>query len=445
MDIDRSAGHKPVRYTAPPLDQADAPALTFQSELEDAASAFQHRLKSSASAFQRELARTGAYAAALSDAQKDVVRVLKNNGTAAELDSAQATSTVAEHRLKGMLLHLAVPEQPLSLPRLMHGPVVGGVAAGIPGSVAAGISDSESDADFWRRISDAIGGIKNDYLGVFETAMGKNNDFQKDFTYILSQLSQWQKGDDKNTTLKIEGSKKVAKSPEEMAKLIAETKAQREADNEELLRNDPKVALLLTDDVSIRADLVSQGLDKKDAPDGLLDALKDLLEKYKDGASTVFIADQEDFYWTDEDEKAGRGKSGERITDPDVISQHNQAITEKWATDLGLPKDAVLKSANDNITWLVKLDFSPVKTMIEGLEDMKIKTPPDADGNVTLSTSSFQAWKVGFDAQAERIKSNSTVMANKLVNAQSIYENLIKVLSSTIAAMMETNKLFLQN
>jgi Type III secretion systems tip complex components len=380
---------------------------------------------------ERELQRAQTYAAALSRAQQGVVQALTARGMAAEIECARAAYTLAEHQLNGVLAHLPAPEQPSTLPPLMHSPVLG--------SVVAGIADSESDADFWRRIGDVIGGVKNDYLGVYETAVEKNNAFQNAFTHIVTQLEQWQKGDDKNTTLKLEGSKKAPKSEAEMAKLIAETREYNKNLNNSAGRWRP------TDDASIRLQLENQGLDQKDVPDGLLDALKDLRDSFRDGPSTVFVADKKDFYWTDEDEKAGRGKSGEKITDPDVISQRNKAIAEKWAIDLGLPDDAILKSANDDITWLVKLDFSPVNTMIDSLEAMKKKTPPDADGKVTLSTSHFQAWKTGFDAQADRIKNKSTVMAQKLVNAQSIYENLIKVLSSTIAAMMETNKLFLQN
>ncbi|MDB5989232.1 MAG: sipD [Herbaspirillum sp.] len=354
---------------------------------------------------ERALHRAHTYAAKVLSAQEGVGHVLLAKGTAAEVESAQAAHTVAAHQLSGVLAYLPAPAK----------------LAGVANSLANSIANSgESDADFWQRIGDVIGGVKNDYLGVYETAVGKNNDFQKDFTHIISQMEQWQKGDDKNTTLKIEGSKKVPKSEEEMAGLIArELKLREEYNYDDYMYRGGRHQVS-EDEGDIRADLVSQGDDQKAAPDGLLDALKDLLEVYKNGPSTVFVAEQGD-------------------------SQHNHAIAEKWATDLGLPKDAVVKSANDNTTWLVKLDFSPVKTMIESLEAMKAKTPPDAAGKITLSTSSFQAWKVGFDAQAERIKSNSTVMANKLVNAQSIYENLIKVLSSTIAAMMETNKSFLQN
>ncbi|HEY4073739.1 MAG TPA: IpaD/SipD/SspD family type III secretion system needle tip protein, partial [Herbaspirillum sp.] len=68
-----------------------------------------------------------------------------------------------------------------------------------------------------------------------------------------------------------------------------------------------------------------------------------------------------------------------------------------------------------------------------------------ADGNITMSASKFQSWRAGFDDQANAIKDTSSVMAKKLVNAQSVYENLIKVLSATIAAMLETCKLCVQN
>jgi len=260
MPIDINAGDKSVRYTAPSTNSIDATV-----NLDQAAEPMTDAVIE-APASQRALHRAQTYAAKVLSAQEGVVHVLRAHGTTAEIESAQAVHTVATHQLNGVLAYLPAPVQP------------------------AGVANSgESDADFWGRISDAIGNIKDDYLGVYETAMTKNNEFQRDFTYILSQLSKWQKGDDKNTILKLEGSIKVARSPEEMAKLVAETKQDREAKNEELLSHGGPAALLLTDDDAIREDLEKQGLDKKDVPDGLLDALKALLEDYKDGPSTVFI------------------------------------------------------------------------------------------------------------------------------------------------------------
>jgi hypothetical protein len=401
------------------------------------------------SALGRELLRAETYTDRMVKAEQGVIRVLEKHGTAADLASARADVKLATDQLNGVIRHLPLPEKmpPLSLVTLgpVAGPIVAQHIAPIVATFAAVAAKTESDAEFWGRISDLIGLLKTGYLGVFETAMEKNNDFHKDFTAIYSRMPEWQKGDDKNTILKLEGTKKVAKSEAEMAQSIAEAKALNQAHNDEMVRLGVRGAFLSTDDASIRAELVSKGEDKKDVPDGLLDALKDLLLTYRDGPSTVFVSDRENYYWTDDDEKAGRGKSGEKITDVNQISARNKAIAEKWATDTGLPRNGVLKSANDSITWLVKLDFAPVQNMIDGLEALKQQTPLDKDGNITMTASKFQAWRAGFDDQANAIKDTSSVMAKKLVNAQSVYENLIKVLSATIAAMLETCKLFVQN
>jgi hypothetical protein len=421
---------------------------------EDAADAVNAGLPVPPSALERELLRTETYTDRLVRAEQGVVRVLETHGTAVELACAQADLKLAADQLNGVLRHLPVPEKlpPLSLEMLgpVAGPIVAPhiapIAASFAAGVAAGAAKTESDAEFWGRISDLIGLLKTGYLGVFETAMEKNNDFHKDFTAIYSRMPEWQKGDDKNTILKLEGTKKVPVSDSAMAKLMAETRAEVEAFNEKMSQIGGVVwPPLPTDDASIHAIIVKKGQDTEEVSDGLLSALKELLLVYRNGPSTVFVSDRDNYYWTDEDEKAGRGKSGEKITDVNEISARNKAIAEKWATDTGLPRNGVLKSVNDGITWLVKLDFAPVQNMIDGLEALKKQIPLDADGNITMSASKFQSWRAGFDDQANAIKDTSSVMAKKLVNAQSVYENLIKVLSATIAAMLETCKLCVQN
>ncbi|QND85677.1 Uncharacterized protein ChrSV_3451 [Chromobacterium vaccinii] len=84
----------------------------------------------------------------------------------------------------------------------------------------------------------------------------------------------------------------------------------------------------------------------------------------------------------------------------------------------------------------VMVDVSVLDKMVENLD--KLNTPSKLD------SAAFQAWKSGFDSQAEQLKNTLQVLTQKYSNANSTFDNMVKVLSSTITACLETDKLFLQ-
>jgi type III secretion system IpaD/SipD/SspD family effector len=105
-----------------------------------------------------------------------------------------------------------------------------------------------------------------------------------------------------------------------------------------------------------------------------------------------------------------------------------------WAERLGLPASCV-----DGGT--VKLDLGPIQSMIKALEGIKNEATKDPG----LSSAKFQAWKAGFSAQEENLKNTMQTMGQKYSNAHSLYDNLVQVLSKTISAMLDTDKMFFQN
>lgn len=112
----------------------------------------------------------------------------------------------------------------------------------------------------------------------------------------------------------------------------------------------------------------------------------------------------------------------------------------EWAKELGLPDSCVKEQPAGSGKYVVVIDTGPVQTMIDELN--KLGTP-DSSGNVELDNAKFQAWQSGFKSQEESLKNTLQTLTQKYSNANSLYDNLVKVLSSTISACLETAKSFL--
>ncbi|HBW2601677.1 TPA: IpaD/SipD/SspD family type III secretion system needle tip protein, partial [Salmonella enterica subsp. enterica] len=69
---------------------------------------------------------------------------------------------------------------------------------------------------------------------------------------------------------------------------------------------------------------------------------------------------------------------------------------------------------------------------------------PGKDSKLEMDNAKYQAWQSGFKAQEENLKTTLQTLTQKYSNANSLYDNLVKVLSSTISSSLETAKSFLQ-
>ncbi|WP_279205313.1 type III secretion system needle tip protein SctA [Obesumbacterium proteus] len=123
-----------------------------------------------------------------------------------------------------------------------------------------------------------------------------------------------------------------------------------------------------------------------------------------------------------------------------VITGGKESDAKQWAKELGLPDACAIKIANS--TWVVVIDLTPINNMIS---DVAALGKPDAQGNLMLDNAKYQAWQAGFKSQEENMKNTLQTLTQKYSNANSLYDNLVKVLSSTISSCLETEKSFLQS
>ncbi|RXZ38342.1 IpaD/SipD/SspD family type III secretion system needle tip protein [Oxalobacteraceae bacterium CAVE-383] len=278
--------------------------------------------------------------------------------------------------------------------------------------------------EFFGELAKGIGDLKTAYLGVYEDAMAKNSEFYKAFL-AATELNKSMVSTEKEVTLTLvqEGEPLPDLSDDEIAQKIKDGSRWEK-------RSGPLGPIWgSTFDVYVvptREEIIAEHKKlqlERGSGYGLLGGLKNLLQKF-DPAS-----------------------SGD--ADGILVKTGDRASAEKWAKDMGLPASTVTNNTDPDAPpgeqWRVTLDLEPVRKMIDSLETMAGSALGADKIVIKLPMGEFQAWKVGFEAQALEIKNTSTAMAQKMANAQSIYENLIKVLSNTISAIMESLKSFLQN
>ncbi|MGC3029861.1 type III secretion system needle tip protein SctA [Burkholderia sp. DN3021] len=119
----------------------------------------------------------------------------------------------------------------------------------------------------------------------------------------------------------------------------------------------------------------------------------------------------------------------------------NKEKAEEWADALGLPRSCVKEFPAGSGKYAVVADMTPIETMMRDLGGLG---SAGNDGNVGLDNAKFQAWQSGFKAQEENLKTTLQTLTQKYSNSNSLYDNLVKVLSSTISSCTETCKSFLQ-
>ena len=78
------------------------------------------------------------------------------------------------------------------------------------------------------------------------------------------------------------------------------------------------------------------------------------------------------------------------------------------------------------------------------VDDLNGLGRPGDDSKLEMDNAKYQAWQSGFKAQEENMKTTLQTLTQKYSNANSLYDNLVKVLSSTISSCMEAAKSFLQ-
>jgi invasin D len=106
----------------------------------------------------------------------------------------------------------------------------------------------------------------------------------------------------------------------------------------------------------------------------------------------------------------------------------------KWLAAMGLPLSC-LKQLPDG-SYCVVMDLSPFSTMIDGMPAR------NGNGKASLLPAGFQAWQAAFNAQQQEVESALQKHTQKYSNANSIHDNVQKVISSTLSALFEMLKAF---
>ncbi|MGL5266007.1 MAG: type III secretion system needle tip protein SctA [Plesiomonas shigelloides] len=149
--------------------------------------------------------------------------------------------------------------------------------------------------------------------------------------------------------------------------------------------------------------------------DALVNALKTLTSKYT-------LPNQNAVLFPSQSEGSG------------ITGVSDRKVAEQWAKELGLP-DSCVQQVNGK--YVVVVDLTPINAMIRDTSAL-------GKGEVEIDNAKFQAWQAGFKAQEENLKNTLQTLTQKYSSANSLYDNLVKVLSSTISSCLETAKSFLQ-
>jgi invasin D len=103
----------------------------------------------------------------------------------------------------------------------------------------------------------------------------------------------------------------------------------------------------------------------------------------------------------------------------------------KWLAAMGLPASC-LKQLPDG-SFCVVMDLQPLREMKDRL--------PGGD-HPKLSPAQFQAWQAAWNAKVQEVESALQKHTQKYSNANSIHDNVQKVISSTLSALFEMLKAF---
>lgn len=104
---------------------------------------------------------------------------------------------------------------------------------------------------------------------------------------------------------------------------------------------------------------------------------------------------------------------------------------EAWAREFGLSADDCIYQLPDG-TYIVHIDISPLENIYNSVENK----------NMTFNAAQWSVWQTGIDMQKDHIQNSMQTLTQKYANAHSTFDNLVKVLSSTIASLLECDKQF---
>ncbi|WP_426804650.1 IpaD/SipD/SspD family type III secretion system needle tip protein [Stenotrophomonas sp. SrG] len=124
-----------------------------------------------------------------------------------------------------------------------------------------------------------------------------------------------------------------------------------------------------------------------------------------------------------------------------LASFSSHAAAQSFKDSLGLPGLEVSGPADDG-RYHIKMDLSAVKDIKESMEYSLI---PGLPAVVIMDSAQYNAWVSAKDSNMEQIKHVSKVLGEKLNEMTQKFDNIVKILSSSIEKMSEANNAYVHN
>lgn len=121
----------------------------------------------------------------------------------------------------------------------------------------------------------------------------------------------------------------------------------------------------------------------------------------------------------------------------------SKEAAESFKDSLGLP-GLKLTGPDSDGRWHVKMDTSAVEDLMKSMEHGFVPGRPNP-GGIVMDSAQYNAWVSAKDSNMEQIKHVSKVLGEKLNEMTQKYDNIVKILSSSIDKMSEANNSYVHN
>lgn len=132
-------------------------------------------------------------------------------------------------------------------------------------------------------------------------------------------------------------------------------------------------------------------------------------------------------------------------TDPSVAnalaSFSTQAAAENFIKSMGLPGLKVMRGEDGK--YHVMMDVSAVEQIADSMVFVNTPVGPILKG--TMDSAAYNAWVSSKDSNMEQVKHVSKVLGEKLNEMTQKFDNIVKILSSSIDKMSEANNAYVHN
>lgn len=119
-------------------------------------------------------------------------------------------------------------------------------------------------------------------------------------------------------------------------------------------------------------------------------------------------------------------EAGQLFPEPGRIASREEC--EQWIKQMGLPAGSLVYT---NGGYTVRIDLTAIVKMKEGLY------------NGNWSANKLSAWETGFNSQGDILQNTLQMFTQKMTNANSLYDNLIKIFSGFIEQDLSAAKSYL--